>query len=182
MRWGGGEEGLATSSHVGDQPWRCVQQHHASANHILGQTSVIAGGIAPEMQRRPAKPREWHPNKHEETAIGPEANVALVIKGIIKGIDKLLRGAGMEDAVRKDVSEMHTLSFTTHALVARLQTYTDPSPMHPNSQGMFHSCLSKDQRPVHAAGIALREEFQRPPTTPPCSRLTQYCTVRDDVS
>ena len=58
--------------------------------------------------------------EHEETAIGPEANVALVIKGIIKGIDKLLRGAGMEYAVRKDVSEMHTLSFTTHALVARL--------------------------------------------------------------
>ena len=28
--------------------------------------------------------------EHEETAIGLEANVALVIKGIIKGIDKLL--------------------------------------------------------------------------------------------
>ena len=102
----GGVEGLATSSHVGDQPWRCVQQHDAPANHIRGQTSVIAGGIAPEMQRRPAKPREWHPNKageeHEETAIGPEANVALVIKGIIKGRHKLLRGAGMEDAVLHD--------------------------------------------------------------------------------
>ena len=88
--------------------------------------------------------------EHEETAIGPEANVALVIKGIINGIDKLLRGADMEDAVRKGVSKMHTLSFTTHALVARLQTYTDPSPMHPNSQVMFHSCLSKDQRPCTA--------------------------------
>ena len=53
--------------------------------------------------------------EHEETAIGLEANVALVIKGIIKGIDKLLRGVGMEDAVRKGVSEMHTPSFTTRA-------------------------------------------------------------------
>ena len=84
--------------------------------------------------------------EHEETAIGPEANVALVIKGIIKGIDKLLRGVGMEDAVRKGVSEMHTPSFTTHALVARLQTYADQSPMRPNPKGMLHSCLSKVQR------------------------------------
>jgi hypothetical protein len=39
--------------------------------------------------------------EHEETAIGPEANVALVIKGIIKGIDKLLRGAGMGGEKRR---------------------------------------------------------------------------------
>ena len=59
MRWRGvevgGEEGLATRSHVGDQPWRCIQQHHADANHIWGQTNVNGGGIAPELQRRPAK-------------------------------------------------------------------------------------------------------------------------------
>ena len=48
--------------------------------------------------------------ENEETAIGLEANVALVIKDIIKGIDKLLRGVSMEDAVRKGVSEMHTPS------------------------------------------------------------------------
>ena len=88
--------------------------------------------------------------EHEETAIGPEANVALVIKGIIKGIDKLFRGAGMEYAVRKGVSEMHTPSFTTHALVARLQTYTDPSPMRTNLKVMYHSCLLKDQRSCSA--------------------------------
>ena len=39
--------------------------------------------------------------EHEETAIGPEANVVLVIKGIIKGIDKLLRGAGMGGEKRR---------------------------------------------------------------------------------
>ena len=59
----GGGEGLATSSHVGDQPWRFFQQHHTLINHIRGQTCVIGGEIVPEMQRRPAKPREWHPNK-----------------------------------------------------------------------------------------------------------------------
>ena len=45
----------------------------------------------------------------------------------------------MEDAVRKGVSKMHTLSFTTHALVARLQTYMDPSQMRPNLKVMYHS-------------------------------------------
>ena len=80
---------------------------------------------------------------HEETANGPEANVALFIKGIIKGIDKLLRVAGMEYAVRKGV--------------ARLQTYTDPSPMRPKPKVIFHSCLSKDQRSCTAfLNVSLR--------------------------
>ena len=45
--------------------------------------------------------------EHEETAIGPEANLAPVIKGIVQGIHKLIRRTGMEHAVRKGVSEMH---------------------------------------------------------------------------
>ena len=54
----GGEEGLTTSSHVGDQLWRCVQQHHwhAPANDIRGQTSVIGGGTGCR-QRCPSERR-----------------------------------------------------------------------------------------------------------------------------
>ena len=138
-----------------------VTNNGGASNNII-RPLIISGGTnkcdcrwnRPGTAKKTCKTSRMAPEQageeHEETAIGLEANVALVIKGIIKGIDKLLRGVGMEDAVRKGVSEMHTPSFTTHALVARLQTCTDSSPMHPNSQVMFHSYLLQDQRPCTA--------------------------------
>ena len=145
-----------------------VTNNGGASNNII-RPLIISGGTnkcdcrwnRPGTAKKTCKTSRMAPEQageeHEETAIGPEANVALVIKGIIKGIDKLLRGAGMEYAVRKGVSEMHTLSFTTHALVARLQTYTDPSPMRPKPKVIFHSCLSKDQRSCTAfLNVSLR--------------------------